>query len=458
MSESVLTENVKKKWGKILESEEHAPINDRYKKNVTTRLLENTLQFLKETTNTTSGIDNIDPVLINLVRRIAPNLMAYEIVGVQPMTGPSGLIFALRAHYGDQPKGPHGRPGDGRKGFEAGSDLDSHDKTTAQGWGDDGKAPNEALYNEADTTFSGTGTQSANDGSVDYGVYSVGGAVDLAAGETMGRGETGDLDFNAMSVTIDKTHVVAGTRGLEAHYTHELSHDLRAVHGLDAETELTNLLSTELQSEINREIVNTVRQIAKVAPGEQIFENGTALVDSNGAAVLGSAGLFDLNVNSDGRHQAEKFKTLLFKINKEANAIAKDTRRGRGNLIICSSDVASALDLAGKLDYAPAVENNLPADDTGNTFVGVLQGRYRVYIDPYLGYDEIIVGYKGQAAYDAGMFYCPYVPLQLHKAQGENDYQPRIAFKTRYGIVANPFTTMKRNSNLYYRKFMVKGL
>lgn len=464
-----LTEDVKRindKWGNIIESRDDegkdlgfAKIQETQKKTITARLLENTeRELIKETTNRTTGVDNVDPVLISLVRRTAPNLLAYDLVGVQPMTGPTGLIFAMRAHYGTQPQGPFGRPGDARTGFQTGDEVDSQGDTTAQQNGIDGSATNEAFYNEANNVYTGTGTQTSNASAPNYSAYSVGTAFGTSYGETLGRGLSGDGDFAEMSFTIEKTSVEAQTRALKAEYTHELSQDLKAVHGLDAETELSNILSTEILAEINREIVNRIRQVAKIAPGENTYSNGSLVLDSNDAPVVGTAGLFDLEINSDGRWSAEKYKSLLMKINKEANAIAKDTRRGRGNFIVCSSDVASVLDLTGKLDYAPAIDNNLNVDDTGNTYVGMLQGRYKVYIDPYLGYDEIIVGYKGANQMDAGFFYCPYVPLQMMRAIGENTLQPKIAFKTRYGVVANPFTTLNANANSYYRKFKVSNL
>jgi len=463
-----LTEDAKvreAKWKPLIESVDgegndlgFTKIKDNYRKKVTAQLLENTEREYIRETNTTTGFDNVDPVLINLVRRTAPNLLAYDLVGVQPMSGPTGLIFAMRAHYGTQPKGPFGRPGDARAGFQTGSTVDGQGDTPAQQNGIDGKAANEAFYNEQNTAFSGTGTQSANDGSVAYTAYTVGSGFSTTYGESLGGPDSGDGVWNEMSFTIEKTAVEAQMRGLKAEYTNEVAQDLRAVHGLDAETELANILSTEILGEINREITNRIRQVAKIAPGEATYENGSVVTDSNGAPVIGTAGLYDLDVNSDGRWSAEKYKSLLMKINKEANAIAKDTRRGRGNFIICSSDVASALDLSGKLDYAPAVDNNLTVDDTGNTFAGILQGRFKVYVDPYVNYDEIIVGYKGANQMDAGFFYCPYVPLQMHRAIDPNTFQPKIAFKTRYGVVANPFTTLNRNGNSYYRKFKVANV
>lgn len=450
------------KWKLLIESKDDAgedlgfgEIKSLERKQHTATLLENTEKYLTE--NKTTGIDNIDPVIINLVRRTAPNLMAYDMVGVQPMKGPTGIVFAMRAHYGDQPQGPFGRPGDARTGFQTGASLTSG-RTPAQTNAFNGKATNEALYNESNTAFSGTGTQSANDGTVAYTAYDTGVGFSTSAGETLGRGQTGDLDWATMSITIEKQAVEAKERGLRTNYTIEVQQDLKAVHGLDAETELSNILSTEITAEINREIVNTIRKVAKIAPGEIQYQNGSPVLDSNGAYVLGTAGLYDLDVNSDGRWSAEKHKSLLLKINKEANAIAKDTRRGRGNFIICSSDVAAVLDLAGKIDYAPAVDNNLNADDTGKTFIGMLQGRYKVYIDPYIAYDEVIVGYKGSNQFDAGLFYCPYIPLTMQKAVDPNTMQPIMAFKTRYGMLANPFTTLERNNNSYFRKFKVSGI
>lgn len=373
------------------------------------------------------------------------------------MKGPSGLIFALRSHYGAQPQGPFGRPGDARTPFQTGSALNTDGFTKAQQNGIDGSATNEASYKEARTPFSGKGTQTSNLTAPDYNAYDVGVGMTTPEGEVLGS--VGN-PWGEMSFTIEKTNVVALERGLKAEYTTELAQDLRSVHGLDAETELSNILSTEILAEINREVVNTIRKTAKIATGSVQYSNGIIVTDTAGAPILGTAGLFDIEKNSDGRWQAEKLKSLLMKINKEANAIAKDTRRGRGNFIICSSDVASALDLAGKLIYAPAVDNNLTVDDTGNTFVGVLQGRFKVYVDPYLGYDEVIVGYKGPNQMDAGVFYCPYVPLQIAKTIDPNTAQPKIFYKTRYGMVANPFTAPVnvRNANSYYRKFKVEGI
>lgn len=465
LSEAVReAEDIKEKWQPLIEgvdedgNELGLPAIASYdKKRIVARLLENTeKQYLAE--NQTTGIDIVDPVLINLVRRTAPNLMAYDTVGVQPMNGPTGLIFALRAHRGAQPVGPFGRPGDARSGFETGDDVDSQGDTTSEQWGIDGKATNEILFGEADTTFSGTGTQTSNATAPNYTAYSVGTGLGTNVAENLGGPGTNDGDFGEVSFTIEKRSVEAKERTLKADYTVQIAQDLKAVHGLDAETELSNILSTEILAEKNREIINRIRQIAKIAPAEALYSNGSVVTDSAGDVTLGTVGLFDLDANTDGRWQAEKFKALLMKINKEANSIAKDTRRGRGNFLIVSSDVASALDLAGKLDYAPAADNTLNVDDTGNTYVGMLQGRFKVYVDPYLDYDEVIVGYKGPNQMDAGMFYCPYVPLQMFRATDPNTFQPKIAYRTRYGIVANPFTTLKANSNSYFRKFKIDNL
>jgi hypothetical protein len=463
----------KKKWLPIVESvdagKSAAAADKEFKTLALCQLLENTARetmneqkapnqrLLKEDGNFTTGIDIVDPVLISLVRRTAPNLLAYDIVGVQPMNMPTGLVFCLRAiRSATQPVGPFGNPTDAR--YNAGATLDSHGNTPAQDNAIAGSAANEAFYQESPDTYSGTGTQTSNASAPNYSAYSVGTGFATTVGETLGRGQSGDAAFAEMTFTIEKQNVTAQMRALKAMYTFELQQDLRAVHGLDAEKLLADILSTEILAETNREIVNRIRQCAKIAAAVVEYSNGSVVTDSDSDPVYSLAGSFDVNINSDGRWQAEKYKSLLMKIGMEANAIAKDTRRGKGNFIICSSNVATALDLSGKLIYSPAVDNNLPADDTGNTFVGILQGRYKVYIDPYLGYDEIIVGYKGPNQMDAGFFYCPYVPLQMYKALGENDFQPKMAFKTRYGVVANPFTTLNANGNTYYRKFVVTGL
>ena len=430
----MLNEEINAKWQPILEHPELEAIKDPHKRAVTALVLENTEKALREgsawSTNTllnetpannigdgATNVDTYDPVLISLVRRSMPNLMAYDICGVQPMTGPSGLIFAMKARFANTT-----------------NLLD-----TTQ----------EALFNEADTDFSGT----TDDGGASH-------ANGLGAGsEKTGRGvETTNMEANTayeeMGFTIDKVTVTAKSRALKAEYTTELAQDLKAIHGLDAETELANILSAEILSEINREVIRTIFHTAKAGA-----QSDTA-----------SAGTFDLDVDSNGRWSVEKFKGLMFQIEREANEIAKQTRRGKGNVLICSSDVASALQMAGVLDYAPALANSLNVDDTGNTFAGVMNGRMKVYIDPYAGGNYMIVGYKGSSAFDAGIFYCPYVPLQMVRAVGEDSFQPKIGFKTRYGMVANPFATSagdgvidttspgSSNQNTYYRKVTVSNI
>jgi hypothetical protein len=417
------------KWGPILEHESFSAIEDNHKKSVTATILENTEKALRETgdvsasmtsllseapTNATGvSVDNYDPVLISLVRRSMPNLMAYDIAGVQPMTGPTGLIFAMRSRYDTQ--------------------------TGA-----------EAMFNEADTTHAGTGTQTgtipATD-SANTSLFNTGAGMATTTAEDLGDGTT----MNEMAFSIEKVTVAAKSRALKAEYTTELAQDLKAVHGLDAETELANILQSEILTEINRELVRTIYSTAVV-----------------GAAGTASAGVFDLDVDANGRWSVEKFKGLMFQIEQEANAIAKGTRRGKGNIVICSSDVASALQMAGVLDYAPALNSAaLNVDDTGNTFAGVLNGRYRVYVDPYAGANYMVVGYKGSSAFDAGLFYCPYVPLQMVRAIGENTFQPKIGFKTRYGMVSNPFAdgtaastqgALTAQTNQYYRSVRVTNL
>ena len=341
-----------------------------------------------------------------------PNLIAYDICGVQPMTGPTGLIFAMKSHFTNQ-------------------------------------TGTEALFNEADTDFSGSGTH-AGSNPVD-GTYTTG--MSTAQAETLGDGTD---EFAEMAFSIDKVTVTAKSRALKAEYTMELAQDLKAIHGLDAETELANILSSEILAEINREVVRTIYTTAKA--GAQV--NTT------------TAGIFDLDVDSNGRWSVERFKGLLFNIERDANVIAQDTRRGKGNFIICSSDVASALQMAGVLDYAPALNTNLNVDDTGNTFAGVLNGRYKVYVDPYSANvsasQYYVVGYKGTSPYDAGFFYCPYVPLQMVRAVGQDSFQPKIGFKTRYGMIANPFVTQSNgttdgdtftaNRNQYYRSVKIANL
>jgi hypothetical protein len=381
-----------------------------------------------------AGIDRYDPILIGLVRRAMPQLMAYDICGVQPMSGPTGLIFAMRSTYG----------------AERGNAMTRV----------------EALYNEADTDFSSSGFDANYAGTVKNGTHAgtnpVSGTYTTGQGMTTAEGEAlGDSSSNAfgsMSFAIDKTSVTARSRALKAEYTLELAQDLKAVHGLDAESELANILSQEIMFEINREIVRIIYKVAK-----------------QGSPATNTPGEFNLDIDSNGRWSVERFKGLLFNIERDANHIAQDTRRGKGNFLVCSADVASALAMAGVLDYAPALQgnNSLNVDDTGNTFAGILNGRYRVYVDPYsanLGAASqfYMVGYKGTSPYDAGLFYCPYVPLQMVRAVDPNNFQPKIGFKTRYGLVANPYVvqssgladqeTMTAQRNQYYRMTKVSNL
>src|SRR6056300_312333 len=433
--------NLMEKWGPVLDHESAPSIQDNYKKAVTARLLENQEIALQEeraqmqgnyiseaaAANNIGGgnIGSFDPVLISLVRRAMPNLIAYDIAGVQPMSGPTGLIFAMKSKYSSQ-------------------------------------SGTEALFNEADTGFSGTGTHQADptglsgvtdadtDGTIADEADTVstfGGGLGTAAAERLGVGETGDGAFNEMAFTIEKSTVTAKSRALKAEYTMELAQDLKAIHGLDAEGELANILSAEILAEINREVVRTVLKTAKIGA----LQSSTA-----------TSGIFDVNTDSDGRWMVERFKGLIMQIERECNVIAKETRRGKGNFVLCSSDVASALAAAGMLDYTPALSANLNVDDTGNTFAGVLNGRVKVYIDPYSTVDFVCVGYRGTNPYDAGLFYCPYVPLTMVKAVGENDFQPRIGFKTRYGMVANPYVALDNvgsdRSNQYFRIFRVDDI
>ena len=438
-----LSENLQTKWQAILEHPDLPEIKDSYKKAVTSVLLENQERSLREERNAlfeaapvnnisaSGGIDKYDPIMIGLVRRAMPNLMAYDICGVQPMTGPTGLIFAMRSTYGGE-----------RANVGAGG----------------GTARSEALFNEANVGYSGVATAAspALGTSLDpTGTFTAPGGVATATAEAMGT--SGGQGFNEMSFAIDKTTVTAKSRALKAEYTVELAQDLKAIHGLDAEAELSNILSQEFMFEINREVVRTIYKVAKP-----------------GSPATASAGTFDLDVDSNGRWSVERFKGLLFNIERDANHIAQDTRRGKGNFIVCSADVASALAMSGVLDYAPALSTGLNVDDTGNTFAGVLNGRYRVYIDPYsnnLGDANqfYMVGYKGSSPYDAGMFYCPYVPLQMVRAVDPNSFQPKIGFKTRYGLIANPYVTTTAggandadtftvNRNQYYRRTRVLNL
>ena len=417
-----LSEEIQKKWSPVLDHPDLGEIKDGYRKAVTAVILENQEKALAEEKNITeavhannmsSAIDTYDPILISLVRRALPNLMAYDVCGVQPMTGPTGLIFAMKSHYTSQ-------------------------------------TGTEALFNEADTDFAGTGTH-AGSNPVD-GSYTTGTGITRDNAELLGDTVT----LNQMAFSIEKTTVTAKSRALKAEYTVELAQDLKAVHGLDAESELSNILSQEILAEINREVIRTIYKVAKT-----------------GAASTASAGTFDLDVDSNGRWSVERFKGLLFNIERDANVIAQDTRRGKGNFIICSSDVASALSMAGVLDYAPALDTNLNVDDTGNTFAGVLNGRYKVYVDPYsantgAASQFYVVGYKGTSPYDAGLFYCPYVPLQMVRAIDPSTFQPKIGFKTRYGMIANPYVTQSDGTtdadtftadrNQYYRPVKVTNL
>jgi hypothetical protein len=450
------TEALQEKWAPVLDYEGMDPIKDSHRRAVTAVLLENqeaTLReerdFLSEApTNsvgangyTSAGGQNVagfDPVLISLIRRAMPNLVAYDLAGVQPMSGPTGLIFAMRSKYSTQ-------------------------------------GGTEALFNEADTAFAGrsatgqgtetgaavgmgTDAQAGDNpgllnpqGSQAYNTYNVGQGMNKNVAEDLGDGAGA---FNEMAFSIEKVTVTAKSRALKAEYSLELAQDLKAIHGLNAEAELANILSTEILAEINREVIRTIYNVA----------------ESGAQANVASGGTFDLDVDSNGRWSVEKFKGLIFQIERDANAIAQRTRRGKGNMILCSADVASALTMAGVLDYTPALNSNLNVDDTGNTFAGVLAGKYRVYIDPYAANSAAsqyyVAGYKGASPYDAGLFYCPYVPLQMVRAVGQDTFQPKIGFKTRYGIVANPFAegtnvgagALTKNANRYYRRVRVNNL
>tara|TARA_B100002019_G_scaffold278201_1_gene278795 strand:+ start:3767 stop:5077 length:1311 start_codon:yes stop_codon:yes gene_type:complete len=433
-----LSENLQEKWSPILEHSDLPQIEDNYKKAVTAVILENQEKALQEervsleeaaplNATGSSAISNWDPILISLVRRAMPNLVAYDICGVQPMTGPTGLIFAMKARYQDYPSGGREDQSEAlginepRTAYSASAGPNATDGVDADPEGDP-FAGSSAYQNQ---TSSGMSTASA---------------------ESLGDGASNH--FQEMSFTIEKSTVTAVSRALKAEYTLELAQDLKAIHGLDAESELANILSSEILAEINREVVREVNNQAKT-----------------GASTTASAGTFNLDVDANGRWSVEKFKGLLFQIERESNVIAKETRRGKGNFILCSSDVASALSMAGVLDYAPALSTNLNVDDTGNTFAGVLNGRVKVYIDPYAGSNYLTVGYRGSNPYDAGMFYCPYVPLQMVRAVGENTFQPKIGFKTRYGMVSNPFVgstpangLASDGSNQYYRKMAVSNI
>jgi hypothetical protein len=440
------TEHLQEKWAPVLEHPDLPRIEDAYKRAVTTVILENQEKAMKEDqnflseaapTNSTGGsISNWDPILISLVRRAMPNLIAYDICGVQPMTGPTGLIFAMRASFTSS-DGAEALVDESMPGFSnqnAASDAGGTDVAASE--------TNPAVLNDSPAT-----------------------TYTSATGQTTAQGEAlGDTTTNAfaeMSFSIDKSTVTAVTRALKAEYTMELAQDLKAIHGLDAETELANILSSEILAEINREVVRRVYVAA--VKGAQV--NTT------------TAGVFDLDTDSNGRWSVEKFKGLMFGIERDANAIGQQTRRGKGNMLMCSADVASALQMAGILDYTPALNNSLNVDDTTTTFAGVLNGRYKVYVDPYAANvsasQYYVVGYKGSSPYDAGMFYCPYVPLQMVRAVGENTFQPKIGFKTRYGMAANPFAaagavaagdtqntdaSIDDGVNAYYRRVKVANL
>ena len=439
------TEHLQEKWQPVLEHPELPKISDSYRRAVTTIILENQEKALKEDkhfmseaapTNFVGGnasLDTWDPILISLVRRSMPNLIAYDICGVQPMTGPTGLIFAMRARFASM---------DGAEALvdETMPDFSNQNAASNVGGGDvTDSATNPAVLNDSPA-----------------GTYETVTGMTTAQGEALG--DTTTNAFAEMAFSIEKHTVTAVTRALKAEYTMELAQDLKAIHGLDAETELANILSAEILAEINREVVRNI-YVSAVKGAQTNVTN---------------AGIFDLDTDSNGRWSVEKFKGLMFALERDANAIGQQTRRGKGNMIICSADVASALQMAGVLDYTPALNNNLNVDDTSTTFAGVMNGRFKVYVDPYSANvadsQYYVVGYKGTSPYDAGMFYCPYVPLQMVRAVGENTFQPKIGFKTRYGIAANPFHTgtvaagadgaisISSATNRYYRKVKVSNL
>ena len=480
MGTFTLVEQLERKWQPVMEHESLSPIKDNYRRAVTSILLENQEQSLREATGvangigaagldsaTNSGLAGYDPILISLVRRAMPNLMAYDVASVQPMTSPVGLIFAMKSTYVN------------RSGAEA-------------------------LFNEAFTKFSGVSgsATSAGGGTAEstfvgdplYGILGITASGIVGAsgwepssgmsrelGEGLGEGGANG-DFNTMAFTIDKASVTAKTRALKAEYTIELAQDLKAIHGLDAETELANILSTEILAEINREVVRSIYVTAKLGAqhGDLFYKTSGntysfvpgASNPSAGAGIGAPGGVYDLIRDSDGRWSAEKFRGLMFQIEREANVIAKDTRRGKGNFVICSADVASALAMGGFLNISPALNVNLDVDDTGNTFVGVLNGKVKVYVDPYSSVgisanarDFVCVGYKGTSPYDAGLFYCPYIPLQMVRAINDLTFQPKIGFKTRYGMAVNPFVNTQNvavgsnyRANQYYRIFRVDNL
>ena len=428
------TEHLQEKWQPVLEHPDLPEIKDSYRRAVTTVILENQekamgedREFLGEAApaNNTSGVANWDPILISLVRHAMPSLIAYDVCGVQPMTGPTGLIFAMKARYTSQ-------------------------------------AGDEALFNEANTGFAGTGTQTGTNvvSAITTTNYSTGRGMTTINAEKLGGAS--EPAFAQMAFSIEKSTVTAKSRALKAEYTMELAQDLKAIHGLDAETELANILSAEILAEINREVIRTIYINAKSGATTNVTTPGT----------------FDLDTDSGGRWSVEKFKGLMFSMERDANVVARDTRRGKGNILICSADVASAMTMAGLLDYQSALQDNLNVDSTGNTFAGVLNGRLKVYVDPYANMgvpytgsgaaatQYYVVGYRGTSPYDAGLFYCPYVPLQMVRAVGENSFQPKIGFKTRYGMQINPFAESSastsgagsRDSNVYYRRVQINNL
>ena len=453
------------KWAPVLGHEGSSAITDNYRKSVTAVLLENQERFMREErgmlaeaggaagnsagaiggnalsgsglTTQTGGLAGFDPVMISLIRRAMPNLVAYDICGVQPMSGPTGLIFAMKSHY------------EGRGGVEA--LYNEPDSDFSAGF--------DATANAYDTANPVAGSDPGLLNDSPAGTYERG-ATPMAREDAEALGESGKL-FREMSFSIEKTAVTAKSRALKAEYTLELAQDLKAIHGLDAEQELANILSSEILAEINREVVRTVYTIAK--PGAQ---NNVA-----------NAGRFDLDVDSNGRWSVEKFKGLMFQIERDANAIAQETRRGKGNFIITSADVASALAMSGTLDYSSGLTGaGGPSigevDDTGNLLVGTMNGRIKVYVDPYSANVSsshyYVVGYKGSSPYDAGLFYCPYVPLQMVRSIGPDTFQPKIGFKTRYGMVANPFVVQSNGTpdaealtasrNQYYRRVRIENL
>ena len=445
-------EHLQEKWSPVLEHPDLPQIEDAYKRSVTTVILENQEKALREDaaflsesvpTSNTSGVQNCDPILISLVRRAMPNLIAYDICGVQPMTGPTGLIFAMRARHLSM---------DGEEAL-----VDETTGAAANGFSGDFSNQNAAgTIGGGDIGASESNPAVLND-SPSAGTYTFATGMTTAQAEALGDSATNA--FAEMSFSIDKSTVTAVSRALKAEYSMELAQDLKAIHGLDAETELANILSTEILAEINREVVRSIYKTAEA--GAQI--NTT------------TAGIFDLDTDSNGRWSVEKFKGLMFAIERDANAIGQRTRRGKGNMLIVSADVASALQMAGVLDYTPALNNNLNVDDTSTTFAGVMNGRYKVYVDPYAANvaasQYYVVGYKGTSPYDAGLFYCPYVPLQMVRAVGEDTFQPKIGFKTRYGMAANQFAVagaeaantaatiaLTANANAYYRRVKVTNL